>query len=121
MKRLPKIMLPLVACAFAMIFALQYAVACQVTNVLQTKAGILAAASPETLIAATKLAAAGNQAKLAALIDSGAVRRLGGKIKVEVVERSFEFKTLKIKLPQDNTACWVMNGALDHLPPPDTK
>jgi hypothetical protein len=51
----------------------------------------LAASSPETLNAATKLDEKNNSQKLADLMKSGTVLRLKENIMVQVLERSIEF------------------------------
>ena len=85
--------------AVMVISASQSASACQVDDFYLTKEGALAASTQETLNAAIRFQEEGNKEKLADLITSGTVLRLTGDIKVQVLERSVEFKTLKIKFP----------------------
>ncbi len=93
----------------------QYATACQVDEFYQTKEGALAASAPETLNAAIKLEEDGNKEKLAVLMKGGTVLRLSNNVKVRVLERSFEFKMLKIKFPDRSDAYWVKDGSLKQI------
>ena len=58
----------------------------------------------------------GNKEKLADLIKGGTVLRLTGDVKVQVMERSVVFKTLKIKIPDEKELYWVKDGSLKELP-----
>ena len=104
-----------VVCAMAVFAVHQFASACQVDEFYNTKEGALAASTPETLLAAIKLDEEANKEKLADLMKSGAVLRLTDNVKVQVLERSFEFKTLKIKLPDGKTTYWVKDGSLKQI------
>jgi len=93
----------------------QYASACQVDEFYLTKEGALAASTQEALNAAIKFEEEGNKEKLADLMKSGAVLRLTDNIKVQVLERSVEFKTLKIKFPDGRGPYWVKDGSLKQI------
>ena len=54
----------------------------------------------------------GNRVGLDALINDGRVIRLKENTEVRVIERSFELKMLKIKLPDRETPYWVIDGSL---------
>jgi len=89
--------------------------ACQVDEFYSTKEGALAASTQEALSAATRFEKEGNKEKLADLMKSGTVLRLPDNIKVRVLERSVEFKTLKIKFPDGNEPYWVKDGSLKQI------
>jgi hypothetical protein len=80
-----------------------------------TKESALAASTQEVLNAATTFEEQGNKEKLAALIKSGAVLRLTDNIKVRVLERSVEFKSLKIKFTDGRGLYWVKDGSLKQI------
>jgi hypothetical protein len=115
MYKTTKTIILIVVCAVMLISVCQFASACQVDEFYNTKGGALAASTPEILIAAIKLEEEGSREKLADHMKSGTVLRLTDNIKVQVLERSVEFKTLKIKLPEENAACWVRDGSLKQL------
>jgi hypothetical protein len=94
----------------------QSAWACKVDDFLTTREGALAASTQETLAEATRLQEEGNKEKLADLMKSGTVLRLAGDIKVQVLERSVVFKTLKIKIPDEKEPYWVKDGSLKEIP-----
>jgi len=98
--------------AVAAIAVHQSASACKVDDFFTTKEGALAGSTQEALTAATRFQEEGSKEKLADLMKSGTVVRLSGEIKVQVVERSVEFKTLKIKLPDGKESYWVKDGSL---------
>ncbi len=100
------------ACVFLLsVSLLPAAHACQVEDFFLTKAGNYAAATPEVLNnVLTSLQS--NQAKLAELEKQGELVKLQEGIKVQVLERSIEWKMLKIKLPEGNATFWVKDGAL---------
>ncbi len=102
-------------CAVTMIAAYQFARACQVDEFFLSKENGLAASTPEILNTAIKLDEEGNKEKLAGLLGNGSVIRLKGDIKVQVLERSVEFKTLKIKLPESKDPYWVKDGSLKRI------
>jgi len=93
------------------------ALACQVDELYLTKEGPLAAATPQTLNEAIKYEEGGDKDKIAGLLglDNGTVLRLKGDIKVQVLERSFEFKTLKIKFSDRADLYWVKDGSLKQI------
>jgi hypothetical protein len=93
----------------------QFASACEVNEFYLTKDGTLAASTSEVLLAAIKFQDEGNKVTLADLIQNGTVLRLTDNIKVQVLERSFEFKTLKIKLPEGKELYWVKDGSLKQI------
>jgi hypothetical protein len=99
-------------CAAMVILAHQSASACEVNDFYNTKEGTLAAFTQEALTAATRFQEEGNKEKLADLMKSGTVVRLTGDVKVQVVERSVVFKTLKIKIPDEKEPYWVKDGSL---------
>lgn len=90
--------------------------ACKVDDFFNTKEGALAASTQEALTAATGFQEDGNKEKLADLIKGGTVLRLTGDVKVQVMERSVVFKTLKIKIPDEKELYWVKDGSLKELP-----
>jgi len=112
MNSITKSVLLILVCGVMVISVKPSALACQVPAFYHTREGFLAAATQETLIAARKFEGEGNQEKLADLMKSGTVRRLTANIKVPVLERSFEFKTMRIKLPGEDTTYWVKDGSL---------
>lgn len=93
----------------------QFSSACQVDEFYLTKDDTLAASTSEVLLAAIKFQDEGNKGNLADLIKSGTVLRLNNNIKVQVLERSIEFKTLKIKLPDGKELYWVKDGSLKQI------
>ncbi len=93
------------------LFLISAVYACQVDDFYFTKEGSFAAVTPETLN--NVLASApDNQTKLAILLENGTVLRLKEGVKVQVLERSVEWKMLKIQLPDENAAYWVKDGSL---------
>jgi len=48
-------------------------------------------------------------------LGNGSVLRLKGDIKVRVLERSVEFKTLKIKYMDEGNIYWVKDGSLKQV------
>jgi hypothetical protein len=88
--------------------------ACQVEDFYFTKEGSIAAVTPQELndvLAST----ADNQAKLADLLKAGTVVKLKEGVKVQVLERSVEWKMLKIKFPDGNATYWVKDGSLRQI------
>ena len=104
-----------VVCAVMTISGHQSASACQVDEFYHTKESALAASTQEALNAATTFEEQGSKEKLAALIKSGAVQRLTDNVKVQVLERSVEFKSLKIKFPDERGLYWVKDGSLKQI------
>ncbi len=88
--------------------------ACQVDDFLITKENTLAAATPEALNAAVASVQA-NQAKLSELLQSGTIIQIKEGTKVQVKERSFEWKMLKIMLPDETASYWVKDGTLKQI------
>jgi len=102
-------------CTMWLVLSLLSAVyACQVDDFYFTKEGGLAAVTPQELndvLAAT----ADNQAKLTDLLKAGTVVKLKEGVKVQVLERSVEWKMLKIKFPDGNATYWVKDGSLSPI------
>ncbi len=115
MNRIAKVIIVLTVCALTVIPEYQSASACQVDEFYLTKEGTLAASTPEILSEAIKLEDVGNKEELAGLQGSGSVMRLKGDVKVRVLERSFEFKSLKIELPDGKDPYWVKDGTLKQI------
>ncbi len=88
--------------------------ACQVDDFLLTKEGSLAAVTPEVLNDALSKAQ-GDQARLSGLLQKGTILKLREGIKVQVLERSVEWKMLKIKLPDGSATYWVKDGSLKQI------
>jgi hypothetical protein len=99
-------------CSAMVISVHQSASACEVNDFYNTKEGTLASLTQEALTAATGFQEEDNKEKLADLMKSGTVMRLTGDVKVQVVERSVVFKTLKIKIPNEKEPYWVKDGSL---------
>ena len=88
--------------------------ACQVDDFFLTKEGSLAAVTPQELndvLAST----ADNQAKLTDHLKAGTVLKLKEGVKVQVLERSVEWKMLKIKFPDGDAIYWVKDGSLSPI------
>jgi len=113
--RISKMTFVFVICALMLISAYQPASACQVDEFYTTKEGSLAATTPEILNEAVKYEDEGNKDKLAGLVSNRSVLRLKGDIKVQVLERSVEFKTLKIKYLDEGNLYWVKDGSLKQI------
>ncbi len=88
--------------------------ACQVDDFLLTTGGNLAATTPEALNDALSKAQ-GDQARLGDLLQKGTILKLREGIKVQVLERSVEWKMLKIQLPDEKGTYWVKDGALKQI------
>jgi hypothetical protein len=101
-----------VACALMLALFSQDAPACQVDEFYLTKSGYLGATTNETLAEAVKYAEAGRQDKLSALEKSGLVVKLRENDKVQVLERSVEWRTLEIKFMNGQGPYWVKDGSL---------
>ena len=115
MNRIRRTIIYSLVCAAMVISVHQYASACQVDEFYLTKEGALAASTQETLNAAIKFEEEGNKEKLAELIKSGTALRLTDNIRVQVLERSVEFMTLKIKFPDRKETYWVKDGSLKQI------
>jgi len=114
-KKISRTIVYFVFCAATVMPAFQTASACQVDEFYLTKEGALAASTPETLLTAIKFEEDGNKEKLADLVKRGMVLRLTNNVKVQVLERSVEFKTLKIKFPDEIASYWVKDGSLKQI------
>ena len=112
MNRITKVILCFAVCALSVISGAQSASACTVSAFYNTKEGVLAASTQEALSAAIKFDEEGNKEKLADLMKGESVLRLTANTKVQVLERSFEFKSLRIQLPEGNVTYWVIDGSL---------
>jgi len=115
MSKITKSIIFSVVCAAMVISVNLFASACQVDEFYHTKESSLAASIPETLNTAIKFQEEGNKEMLADLMKSGTVMRLMGNLKVQVLERSFEFKMLKIKFPDGKDPYWVKDGSLKQI------
>ncbi len=87
--------------------------ACQVDDFYLTKEGSLAAVTPEALN--DVLSTPDNQTTLNDLLKTGTILKLKEGIKVQVLERSVEWKMLKITFPDGNGTYWVKDGALSPI------
>ena len=115
MTRMRAVTMFLVLCAVTAISGARCASACQVDEFYHTKEGVLAATTPEAVNAAVRLEEEGSKEQLADLVKGGKVLRLTQNMKVRVLERSFEFKTLKIQLPDGGDTYWVRDGSLKQI------
>ncbi len=87
--------------------------ACQVDDFYLTKEGSLAAVTPEALN--DVLSTPNNQTKLNELVKTGTILKLKEGVKVQVMERSVEWKMLRITFPDGNATYWVKDGALSPI------
>jgi hypothetical protein len=117
MKGISKMGTCLVVCALTLFTLSAASVACQVDTFFLTNDGGIAAVNNETLAEAVKYAEAGRQDDLSALVRKGLVVRLKGDEKVQVLERSLEWKTLEIKFMNGNGPYWVKDGSLKRIEP----
>jgi len=88
--------------------------ACQVDDFYLTTEGSLAAVTPQELndvLAST----ADDKAKLTDQLKAGTVLKLKEGVKVQVLERSVEWKMLKIKFLDGNATYWVKDGSLSPI------
>jgi len=115
MNRASTLILSFMVCALMSISVHQAVLACQVDEFYSTKEGSLAATTSGILNEAIKYEEEGNKEKLAGLLGNRSVMRLKGDIKVQVLERSFEFKTLKIKFSDGKDTYWVKDGSLKQI------
>ena len=115
MNKTKKTIILIVVCAVMVISLHQSVPACQVDEFYHTREGALAASTPETLNVANRLDREGNKEKLGALVKSGTVLRLADNVKVQVLERSFEFNMLKIKFSDGREPYWVKEGSLKQI------
>ncbi|MDA8422337.1 MAG: hypothetical protein M0Z89_03285 [Nitrospiraceae bacterium] len=108
-------MIVCVASAVLLVLSLHAAVyACQVDDYLIAKENTLAAATPDALNAAVASVQA-DQAKLSELLRAGTIIQIKEGTKVQVKERSFDWKMLKIVLPDGTASYWVKDGALKQI------
>jgi hypothetical protein len=87
----------------------------QVAKCYITGNGFLAGSSPDVLKKGIEYKLAENKEKLDELIQDGRIIRLKENVKVQAVERSFEFKMLKIKfenVENGKSFYWVTDGSL---------
>jgi hypothetical protein len=115
MNRIWKMSACLVVCALTLFAVSAASVACQVDVFFLTKDGSIAAVNNETLAQAVKYAEAGRQDGLSALEKKGLVVRLKEDDKVQVLERSLEWKTLEIKFMNGDGPYWVKDGSLKRI------
>jgi hypothetical protein len=115
MKRTIKTVMFFAAFVVMAVSVYEFASACQVDEFYHTKEGALAASTPEILNAAIKFEGEDSKVKLADLMKSGTVVRLAENVKVQVLERSFEFKALKITFPEARDPYWVTDGSLKQI------
>ena len=105
------------AAMFAVLSAFtQYAAvhACGIDEFYLTKEITLAGSNPEVLNEAIASAQT-DQAKIDSLVRAGSVIQIKEGTKVQVTERSFEWKMLKIKLPEGTSSYWVKDGSLKQI------
>ncbi len=115
MSRKVKLIAPVATWVLLIVISLVSSVfACQVDDFLLTRGGNLAATTPEVL---NDVLVSGdtNQTKLADLMQKGILLKLTDGVKVQVLERSVEWKMLKIQLPDGKTTYWVKDGALRQI------
>ncbi len=105
----------LTICAILLFPLHRAAWACQVDEFFLTTDGSLGASTPENLREANKYQGRGDQKKLDGMIKSGIVMQLKGNIKVQALERSVEYRMLKIKFLDRRTAFWVQDGSLKRI------
>lgn len=113
--RMTKMIIAIMIFGMMLISANQSALACQVDDFYLTKEGALASSSPEGLNEAIRLQEEGNKEKLGDLVKSGTVLQLAANVKVQVLERSFEFKMLKVLSPDRREPYWVKDGSLKQM------
>ena len=112
MSSMTKTIIVFIVCSVMVISVHPFASACKVDDFYNTREGALAASTQEALTVATRFQDEGDKEKLAELIKSGAVVRLAGDVKVQVLERAVIFKALQIKLPDEKEPYWVKDGSL---------
>ena len=101
--------------ALLLVLSLPAAVhACQVDDYLMAKENTLAAATPEALNAAVTSIQA-DQSKLGEFLQAGTIIQIKEGTKVQVKERSFEWKMLKIIPPDGTASYWVKDGTLKQI------
>lgn len=115
MSKISKMTFYSIVCAVLLLSLNRASVACQVDDFYLTKDGALAASTPEHLTEATGYQGKNEQKKLADMVKNGMVIRLKDNIKVQAIERSVEYKMLKIKFLDDAAFYWVTDGSLKHI------
>ena len=104
-----------IVCAMLLFPLHRAAWACQVDEFYLTTEGSLGASTPENLSEASNYQGKDDQKKLAAMIKGGMVMQLKGNIKVQALERSVEYRMLKIKFLDQGTPFWVKDGSLKRI------
>ncbi len=110
--KIAKVLFYLMVSAIGLLSIYRSSPACQVDEFYFTKAGYLAAPTPDRLNEAASYLEKNNQEELLSMTKDGTVVELKENIKVRVLERSFEHEMLKIEFPGDETPYWVKDGAL---------
>lgn len=100
------------ACMIMLLLFYRHSLACQVDEFYLAKEGTLAASTAEKLNEANGYQNKADQDKLLSMIKAGTVLRLKEGVKVRVTERSFEYRMLKISLPDSGIPYWVNDGTL---------
>ena len=85
--------------------------ACQVDEFYLTNGGNLAGTTQDNLSKAEKA----DPQSLADMIENRGIIRLQDNIKVQAIERSVEYKMIKIKLPDSDFPVWVREDALKRI------
>ena len=115
MNRISRICISLAVCVLVLLALNALAFACQVDEFYLTKEGGLAAVSNETLAEASADADRGRNDRLSAMVASRQVLKLKGEEKVQVLERSLDWKTLKIKFTNGEGPYWVRESSLKRI------
>lgn|SRR5574337_1049115 len=115
MNGIAKVVFCFMVCAIGLFLYHPAASACQVDEFYLTKAGYLAASTPEKLNEAISYQEKNDQEHLAVMVRNGTVISLEGEVKVQVKERSIEHMMLKIKFPDKDISYWVKDGALKQI------
>ncbi len=115
MHKMSKMVFYFTVCAMLLFSLHRAAWACQVDEFYLTTDGSLAASTPENLSEASNYQGRGDEKKLADMIKGGIVMQLKGNIKVQALERSVEYRMLKIKFLDQGTPFWVKDGSLKRI------
>ncbi len=115
MHKMSKMIIYFTVCSLLLFSLHRAAWACQVDEFYLTTEGSLAASTPENLSEASNYQEKGDQKKLAAMIKGGIVMQLKGNIEVQALERSVEYRMLKIKFLDQGTPIWVKDGSLKRI------
>ncbi len=102
-------------CAIVLFSLHNAAWACRVDEFYLTTEGSLGASTPQNLNEAMNYQGKADQKKLAAMIKGGTAIQLKGGIKVQALERSVEYKMIKIKFLDQETPFWVKDGSLKRI------